>query len=247
MKRVLAGVVAGAAALAGVALLGTGTASAGKPVLNGTLHCNTSGATTFSPGAVLSLAQLPKPKDKKIKVNTSTTYSGCTGSEPTSGIPVPTSATVTSKSKNPSRLCASLTSLGGGKTKYLFGTTHKSKGGLAGTTQSKADNTTPTNFADDLPVLSPGDTTTPWSNVDPPGPKTAGSGVGFNSWLVQNGNDGTVSLGSGGTLAGKAYAGKTISTIGNSGSLIQKVTDCTSPTGMTSVPTTGTVGIGVPA
>ena len=70
LKKVLAAGVAGAAALAGVALLGVGDAAAGKPVLNGTLHCNTSGTTTFSPGAVLSLAQLPKPKDKKIKVGT---------------------------------------------------------------------------------------------------------------------------------------------------------------------------------
>jgi hypothetical protein len=230
MKKVLAGVVAGAAALGGIALLGAGDAGAAKPVLSGTLHCNTVGTTTFSPGAVLALSQLPKPKDKKIKVISNTTYSGCTGSEPTSGLPVPTNGTVVSKGKNPTRLCQGLLALGGGKTKYTFANgAYKSKAGLAGTTISKADNGTPNNYADDVPVLP---------STDP----------GFIAWLGEHGDDGTVSIGSGGTLAGKAYAGKSISTISHSSSLLDKVTACgNGEIGLTTVNSTGTVGIGVPA
>jgi hypothetical protein len=228
MKKVLAAGVAGAAALGGLALLGTGGAGAAKPALSGTLHCNVNTTTSFVPGAVLSLNQLPKPKDKKIKVLGSTTYSGCTGSEPTSGLPVPTSGTQTSKAKNPSRLCTSLTSLPAGKSKYLFGGTHKSKGGLPGSTISKADNGTPANLADDVAI-------------------PAATDPGFNAFIVAHGSDGTVSVGSGGTLAGKAYANKSTNSISHSGSLLQKLNACLSPTGMTTVVSTGTLGIGVPA
>lgn len=229
LKKVLISAAAGAVALGGLAFLGAGGASAGKPVLSGTLHCTTTGTTTFSPGGVLSLAQLAKPKDKKVKVTTHTAFSACTGSEPSSGLPVPTSGTSDSKSKLPSRLCQGFTSLGGGKTKYLFGGTSKSKGGLPGTTTTKVDaDGNPATLGDDLtipPVTDPG----------------------FNAFLVANGAKNLVSVGTGGTLAGKAYAGKVTSTRSVAGGLVSKVVACTSPTGLTTVSSTGVEGIGVPA
>jgi hypothetical protein len=87
---------------------------------------------------------------------------------------------------------------------------------------------TPNNFGDD---------------VTPPDPTSPA----FPAFLAAHGNDGTISIGTGGTLAGKAYANKSTSTIGHSGSIIQKVVACTSAAGLTTVATTGTVGIGVPA
>jgi hypothetical protein len=230
MKKVLVAATAGALALGGLAAMGVGGAGAAKPQLSGTLHCNTSGVTTFSPPGVLSLSQpqVKKGKDKKVKVTTVTNYTGCTGSEPSSGLPVPTSATVNSKSKNPSRLCTSFTSLPPGKTKYVFGGVHKSKPGAQGTTTTKADNGTFANLADDLLI-------------------PASTAPTFNAFLVAHGNDGTVSTSNGSTLAGKAYAAKSIQTISHSGSLIQKVVACSGPVGLATVVTSGPVGIGVPA
>jgi hypothetical protein len=227
-KKFFVAASVGALALSGLAVMGAGGAGAAKPVLNGTLHCNTSGTTTFTPGGVLTSAQLPNGKDKKVKVLTTTTYSGCTGSEPTSGLPVPTGATVITKNKLPSRLCTGFTNLGPGKTKYTFSTGAKSKPGINGNTVTKADNGTPNNLGDDLTIPP---------TTDP----------GFNAFLVAHGNDGTVSTSSGSTLAGKAYANKSIQTISHSGSLLAKVTACNSANGLTSVSTTGPVGIGVPA
>lgn len=229
MKKALVAATAGALALGGLAMMGS-SAGAAKPQLSGTLHCNTSGTTTFSPPGVLSLSQpqVKKGKDKKVKVTTTTNYTGCTGSEPSSGLPVPSSATVNTKGKSPSRLCTAFTSLPPGKTKYVFGGVHKSKPGAQGTTVTKADNGTPGNLGDDLVIPA---------TTDP----------GFNAFLVAHGNDGTVSTSAGSTLAGKAYAAKSIQTISHSGSLIQKVVACSGPVGLAIVTTTGPVGIGVPA
>lgn len=225
-RKVLAAAAAGAVAISGFALLGSGPAGAAKPTLSGTLECDVSSVTTFTPGGVLALSLLDKPKDKKSKVATTTTYSNCTGTEPTSGLPVPTSGTATSKSKTTSRLCTAFTNLPAGKTKYLFGGLYKSKNGAPATTVSKADNLTPGDLTDDVAI-------------------PAATDPGFNQFLTDHGNDGTVSTSSGGTLAGKAYAGKAIGTVSFSGSLIEKVTACTTgPNFLNQVTSTGTITIG---
>jgi hypothetical protein len=131
MRRIGYAALASAVALGGIAVA-AGPASAGKPVLSGTISCKASSTINISPSLVLSIPEKKpgKPgKDKGPKFVSTGSLSNCTGTE-TSGLPKPTSATTSSKSKGTSRLCTGGGAGGGSagtKNKIVWSTGAKSK------------------------------------------------------------------------------------------------------------------------
>jgi hypothetical protein len=233
MKKVLAAAAAGAVALGGLALLGVGTAGAAKPSLTGTLNCTSSSKTTFSPSLVLTIpnkkeATATKPakpgKDKGSKLLTETTYTACSGGGNPAGTTVPTGGTSTSKVKAASRLCTNQGNVPPGKTKTEMTGGSKAKfKPSGGTTTTFLDNGTANDHSDDIPL-----------------PTTT---AGLLAILVPHGSDQLYILGSGATIAGKAYGGKHISTVGHSPGVLAKFNACTSAAGLASITTTGTFAI----
>jgi len=138
MRRIGMAALASVIALGGI-VGGIGPASAGKPSLNGSINCHVSSTITISPSLVLSIpAKGGKPgKDKGPKFNSTGSFSQCIGSEPTSGLPVPTGApTTTTKSKGGSRLCAGGPNSGQGQSKGKITFSDGSKGKSTSTTSS---------------------------------------------------------------------------------------------------------------
>lgn len=131
MRRIGLAALASAVAFGGL-VAGEAPVSAAKPVLTGTLSCAASSTININPSLVLSIPEKKpgKPgKDKGPKFNSTGTLSGCTGTE-TSGVPKPTGATTSSKSKGTSRLCQGGGAGGGStgtKNKITWNTGAKSK------------------------------------------------------------------------------------------------------------------------
>jgi hypothetical protein len=231
MKKVLVAATAGALALGGLAVLAS-PAGAAKPSLTGTLNCNSSGTTSFNPPLVLAIpnkkeATATKPakpgKDKGSKLLTTTTYTGCTGGGNPAGTTVPTGGTSTTKVKAPSRLCTNQGNIPPGKTKTEMTGGSKAKfKPSGGTTTTFLDNQTPNDHSDDIPL-----------------PSTT---AGLLALINTNGNDQLYILGTGSTIAGKAYGGKTISTVGHSPGVLAKLNACAGA-GLGTVVTTGTFKI----
>jgi hypothetical protein len=145
MRRIGMAALASAVALGGM-VVGIDPASAGKPSLSGTLTCHVNSTITISPSLVLSIpdkkpATATKPakpgKDKGPKFNSTGSFSQCAGSEPSSGLAVPTGApTTTTKSKGGSRLCAGGPNSGQGISKGKITFSDGSKAKASSTTSS---------------------------------------------------------------------------------------------------------------
>lgn len=207
----LAAVIAVGALAAGV-----GTASARKPVLDGTLSCATNGTTTITPGILLTSSQLPDGKDKKPKYVTKGGTAGCGGTT-TSGTQ-PTSFTLTGIAKGTSRLL-----VGGpcdatgrvSKTKIILDTGDKLKVRLTSELR---------NYAFD----SAHQTSTPF----PPCGSDVGTAIAF-----ANGHAGDrIETRSTGVSTGKSYPGKTVTSVSvTTVTLETELSIAQSPNGITSL------------
>jgi len=235
IRKVLWGSAALALTVGGLAI-GVGSASAGKAVHTGTITCNTVSTTNFKPSLVLTIpnkkeATETKPakpgKDKKVKVSTTTAISGCTGTELSAGLTVPSGASETGKSSLASRLVTNAGSSGGGSSKITWSDGQKSKTAGTGSTTTFVDNQTPNDHSDDIPL--------PTSTDDV-------------ILLIQQGHgaDGLYLIGSGDSITGKAYPNHASSSISHSPGILDKLTAATSPTGLLSITQTGTLTITAP-
>jgi hypothetical protein len=196
LKKYAAGAIAGAVALTGLTLIGTGTASAKKAVLQGTLQCATGGQTTITPGLVLTTAQLPPPKMKDKKPKYVTASSGaCTGTS-TSGTTPAAITTLSGKAKGTSRVIARPASACNEpgrttKTKITFNTGDKVKTVLTSEVGNYAFN--------------------PVTEVSTPFPP-CGSDTAVALAFSQAHTNDRIETRSTGISGGKAYAGKLITT-----------------------------------
>jgi hypothetical protein len=246
-KKLALGVSTLALAVGGLAVT-AGPAFAKKPQLDGTLTCNTSSTTTFKPSLVLAIPNkreaqtIVKPgkngkpdkikykpakpgKDKKAKIVTHTVLSGCHGSETGGAVP-PTAGTTDTKTKALSRLCQNQGNVPPGKTKTsLTGGSGGKFKETGGTTTTFLDSGTPNDHSDDIPL--------PTSTAD----LLAALGG-------PHGTDQLYILGTGGVSTGKAYLGKSLSSVSHSPGILAKFNACASAAGLGSINTTGTTSIG---
>jgi hypothetical protein len=163
-------------------------------------------------------------KDKAVKIATTTTITGCTGTETAAGLTVPSGGTETGKSGLPSRLITNAGNTLPGKSTVVWSDGSKSKSNGAGSTETFVDNGTPNDHSDDIALPD---------NIDDV----------IALIVAGHGTDSLYLLGTGGGYTGKAYANHHADTVGHSPGILAKLQASQTPAGLGSITTTGTLHV----